>query len=180
MQTNPQIIKNTPHDHGPMREGAHGPSNLSGPSSGQPQRPLRRNSASLEGWPPPRANLRLTRGLAAPSGETPPRSRAGRPLRRISASLEGWPPPRAKLRLAQGLVAPSGESPPCSRLPQARGPCAHSPDQSIKCSDTTRALGSKVNPPPCRPFDTTWESYLGVVSPTLLVRPSLPLYGTMQ
>jgi hypothetical protein len=32
--------------------------------------------------------LRLTRGLDAPSGETPPRSRAGRPLGQDSASLE--------------------------------------------------------------------------------------------
>jgi hypothetical protein len=115
------------------------------PSSGQPRRPL--------GESPPRS--RAGRSTA----KSPPRSRAGRPLGRISASLEGWTPPRANLRLARGLDAPSGESPPrsgagrpsgesppCSRPLRARSPHAHSPDQSIKFSDTTRAPGSKANP----------------------------------
>jgi hypothetical protein len=31
---------------------------------------------------------------------------------------------------------------------------------------------------PCRPSDSTWESYLGTVPPTLPVRPSLALYGS--
>jgi hypothetical protein len=31
----------------------------------------------------------------------------------------------------------------------------------------------------CRSFDTAWESYPGAVSPTLPVRPSSPLYGTV-
>jgi hypothetical protein len=46
------------------------------------------NSASLEGRGAALANLRLARGLVAPSGGVPPRSRAGRPLERVSASLE--------------------------------------------------------------------------------------------
>jgi hypothetical protein len=138
---------------------AHGPGNLSGPSSGQlrhpsgetPLRsrgpvPYHRNSASLEGWTPPRAKLRLTRGLDAPSGETPPRSRAGRPLGRDSASLEGWTPPRVRLRLAQGLCTPSGGSLSRLRLLRVHHSRTHSPDRSIKCSDATRAPGSKANP----------------------------------
>jgi hypothetical protein len=58
---------------------------------------------------PPRVRFRLTRGLDAPSGKIPPRSRAGHPLARGSASLEGWSPPWASLRLTQGphgLAAP--------------------------------------------------------------------------
>jgi hypothetical protein len=127
-QTNPQIVKHTPHDHGPMKGGAHCPSNLSGPSSGQPQCPLKRKSALLE----------------------------------------GWPPPRAKLHLARGLDAPSGESPPRSRLPQARSPHAHSPDQSIKCSDMTWVLGSKVNPRHADPLTPP-----GNHTPALFRQPSL-------
>jgi hypothetical protein len=96
-------------------------------------RPLGRISASLEGYAPPRANFRLARGLRSPSGEPPPRSRATRPLGRISASLEGYAPP-------------SGEYPLRSRPPRARGPRAHSLDQSIKSSGTTRAPRSKANP----------------------------------
>jgi hypothetical protein len=91
---------------------AYDPNNLSGPSSGQ-------HRCSLEGQAS---------------------------YHEISSSLEGWTPPRANLRLARGLDAPSGESPPRSRPSQARDPSAHSPDQSIKCSGTTRALGSKANP----------------------------------
>jgi hypothetical protein len=93
-----------------------------------------------------RADVHLARGPGTPSGESPPRSRAGHPLGRISASLEGWSPPRANLRLARGPGAPSGESPPRSRPSRARGPCAYSPDRSIKCSDATRAHKSKANP----------------------------------
>jgi hypothetical protein len=111
-QTNPQIIEHTQHNRSPVRGAAHGPSNLSGSSSGSP---LEQTSTSLEGWMPPRANLRLTRGMDAPSGESPPSSR-------------DRCPPRANLHLARGLYAPSGESPPRSRPPQARGPRACSPD----------------------------------------------------
>jgi hypothetical protein len=87
---------------------------------------------------PPQARFRLARGLDAPSGEVPPRSRAGRPPRarprldrepsapssdfpscsragcplgRGSASLGGWTPPRVRFRLARGLDAPLGRSP---------------------------------------------------------------------
>jgi hypothetical protein len=60
-----------------------------------------------------------------------------RALGRDSASLEGWTPPRAKLRLARG-----------SHGSAATGPWrrAHSPDRSIKCSDTPRAPESRANP----------------------------------
>jgi hypothetical protein len=97
-----------------------------------------RISTSLGGYAPPRVNLRLTRGLRTPSGEYPPRSRATHSLGRVSA--------RAKLRLARGLRAPSGESPPRSSALRVRNPRTHSPDRSIKCSDTPRAPGSKANP----------------------------------
>jgi hypothetical protein len=116
-------------------------------------------SASLEGYVPPRADLRLARGLRAPSGGSPPRSRATCPLGWISASLEGYAPP------------PSSESPPRSGVTRVRNPRTHSPDQSIKCSDTPRAPGSM---PPAL-VDTAWESNPGVVPPTLPVRPSLAL-----
>jgi hypothetical protein len=43
---------------------------------------LAQNSASLEGHGAALENLRLARGLVAPSGEVPSRSRAGRPLER--------------------------------------------------------------------------------------------------
>jgi hypothetical protein len=99
--------------------GAHGLGNLSGPSSGRP-------------W--------------HPSGKSPPRSKDPASYHQISASLEGRTPPRADLRLARGLSALSNGSPPCSRPSRACGPRAHSPNQSIKCSDTTRVHGSKANP----------------------------------
>jgi hypothetical protein len=60
----------------------------------------------------------LTRGLGTPSGEFPPRSRD--------------PAPRVKLRLARGRPRPAAPY-----LPPHRG---------IKCSDTSRAPGPKVNP----------------------------------
>jgi hypothetical protein len=87
----------------------------------------------------------------------------GRAPRRVSStSLEDLTPPRAILRLARGPDAPSGDSLPCSRLPQARD-----------------AAGARVKgeSPPCRPSDTAWESYLGVVPPTRPVWPSLALCG---
>jgi hypothetical protein len=49
---------------------------------------LGQNSASLEGHDTTLANLRIARGLVAPSGEVPPRSGARRPLERGSTSLE--------------------------------------------------------------------------------------------
>jgi hypothetical protein len=121
------------------------PSGESPPRSRAP-RPLGRISASLEGRTAPRANLRLTGGPRAPSGESLPRSRAPRPLGRISASLEGLAPPRANLRLARGDDAPSRNSLLRSRPTRARDTCAHSPDQSIKCSDMPRVPGSNANP----------------------------------
>jgi hypothetical protein len=111
---------------------AHNPNNLSGPSSGQPRH--------LSGELPPRSRARCR------ATKSPPRSRAGRPLGRTSASLEGRTPPRENLRLARGRDTPLGpisaslEAAPSSRPPRPL------PDQSIKCSGTTRAPGSKVNP----------------------------------
>jgi hypothetical protein len=100
-QTNSQNVKYTSRNHGVATGGAHGPGNLSGPSSGRPRHPsgkssprsrgptpYHQNSASLEGWTPPQAKLRLPRGMDAPSGETLPRSRAGR--------LRGETPPRSR------------------------------------------------------------------------------------
>jgi hypothetical protein len=122
-QINSQTVNCTPRNHG-LVTGAHDPDNLSGPPSGRPQHPsgetplrpratapYRRNSASLEGWTPPRAKLRLARGLCAPSGKNPPRSRAGRPLERNSTSLEGFVPPRAGLRLARGSRGSTAPAP---------------------------------------------------------------------
>jgi hypothetical protein len=119
----------------------------------------------------PRANFSLARGLGATA--------------QISASLEGYAPPRADLRLARGLRAPLGgslprlrathppssESPPRSGVTRVRNPRTHSPDQSIKCSDTPWAPGSM---PPAL-VDTAWESNPSAVPPTLPVRPSLAL-----
>jgi hypothetical protein len=85
-----------------------------------------------------------------------------------------------ELRLARGLDAPSGETPPRSRLSRVRRSRTHSPDRSINCSDTTRALGSKGESPPRRPTDTAWEPYPGAVPPTLLVGPSPPLYNAVR
>jgi hypothetical protein len=70
-QTNSQIVNYAPRDHD-LVTGAHGPGNLSGPSSGRPRHP---------------------------SGETPLRSRSPVPYHRDLASLEGWTPPRVRPRL---------------------------------------------------------------------------------
>jgi hypothetical protein len=127
-----------------MRREAHGPNNLSGPSRLHPQHPSSElpshSRAGCHG-----TSFPLARGPRAPSGEFPPRSRATRPsgeflprsramrpLGRISASLEGYAPPRPNLRLARGFRG-------------ACNPRAHSPDRSIKCSDTPRSPGSKAN-----------------------------------
>jgi hypothetical protein len=80
----------------------HVPGSLSGPASGRSQHPsgetlprsrvgcpLGRNSASLEGWTPPRAKLRL---------------------------LEGYAHPRAGLRLARGLPWARHPTPPTGAL----------------------------------------------------------------
>jgi hypothetical protein len=155
---NIRIVKYTPRNHG-LVTGAHGPGNHSGPSSGRPRRPsgetplcsrgpapYHRNSASLEGWTPPRGKLHLARGLDAPSSETPPLSRDGRPLGQNSASLEGCTRPRVGFRLARGLCAPSGGFPPRSRPSRVRRSRTHSADRSIKCSNMTWAPRSKVNP----------------------------------
>jgi hypothetical protein len=120
------------------------------PRPWQPQRPIKqsapaplgRNSASLEGPGAVLPKLRLARGLDAPSGETPPRSRAGRPLGRHSASLEGYTHPRAGLCLARGLYAPSGGSPPRSRAMRALG-------------WVSASLGVLAGPPSPRPLPWT-------------------------
>jgi hypothetical protein len=94
----------------------------------------------------PRAKLRFARGAQRRTAGTPPLLRAGRPLGRNTTSLEGWTPPRVRLRLARGICAPSGRSPHRSRLSQDHRSRTHSPDRSIKCSDTTRASESKAIP----------------------------------
>jgi hypothetical protein len=88
---NSQIVKYTSRNHDVVTGGAHGPGNLSGPSSGRPRHPL---------------------------GKSPPRSRVGRPLGRNFASLEGSTPPRANLRLARGRpkLADSAPTPPTRAL----------------------------------------------------------------
>jgi hypothetical protein len=68
---------------------------------------LGQNSSSLEGHGAALSNLRLARGLVAPSGEVPSRSGAGLPLEWGSASLGGWTPPRAGFRLARGSHGPA-------------------------------------------------------------------------
>jgi hypothetical protein len=130
-QTNSQIVNYTSRNHG-LVTGAHGPGNHSDPSSGRPRHP---------------------------SGETPPRSRGLALYCRNFASLEGRTPPRAKLRFARGQYAPSGGSLPRSRAVRTLGRVhaslgalaglrsrTHSPDRSIKCSNTSRAPGSRANP----------------------------------
>jgi hypothetical protein len=67
-----------PGDRSPRPWRPHWPIKRSAPA------PLRRNSASLEGPGAVPPKLRLARGLDAPSGETPPLSRARCPLGRNS------------------------------------------------------------------------------------------------
>jgi hypothetical protein len=115
--------------------------------------PLGRTSASLDGQ--------------APSHEISTSLEGQVPSHEISASLEGRTRPRANLRLARGLGAPSGESPPRSRAPPSSRPRAHSPDQGIKFSSTTRTPGSKVNPRHAGPLTP-----LGNRIPALFRQPS--------
>jgi hypothetical protein len=86
-------------------------------------------------------------------------------------------PPRAILRLTRGDGTPSSDSPLRSRPPRARDTGTHSPDQSINCYGTPRALGSKGESSPLRPSDTAWESYPGAVPQTHPVRPFSALCG---
>jgi hypothetical protein len=119
--------------------------------------------------------LHLARGSVAPSGEVPPRSRAGRPLERDSASLGGWTPPRARSRPDRELSAPS------SGFRLARG--HHRPATSIPAPPTGgfNALtfaGAQVKDEsmPRR----AWESRPDTASPTPPVRPSLPLCDAVR
>jgi hypothetical protein len=123
---------------------------------------FRRNSASLEGHDTALANLRLARWLDAPSGEVPPRSRAGQP-------------PRARSRLARGLDTPSSEVPPRSRTSWAR--CLHTCSPTGAFNALTFA-GAQVKDEytPRR----TWESRPGAVPPTPPVRPSPPLCDAVR
>jgi hypothetical protein len=72
-------LKHAQDNHG-LVAGAHGPGGPSGPPEQSAPATLGRNSASLEGHSTVLTRLRLARGLDAPSGEVPPRSRAGHPL----------------------------------------------------------------------------------------------------
>jgi hypothetical protein len=76
-QTNSEIISHTQDNHDPVA-GAHGPGSLNGPSERSAPAPLERNSTSLEEHGVVLMELRLARGLDAPSGETPPHSRLSR------------------------------------------------------------------------------------------------------
>jgi hypothetical protein len=95
--------------------------------------PLGRTSASLEGQAPHHEVSPSLKGL------TPPRAS----LR--SASLEGLTPPRVSLHLARGTRTPERVS---ASLEAALDPRrrTYSPDRSIKCSSTSWAPGSNVNP----------------------------------
>jgi hypothetical protein len=80
-------VKHAQDNHGSV-EGAHGPGGLSGPSEQSAPATLGQNSSSLEGHNTALSRLHLARGLDAPSGKAPPRSRARHPLEQVSASLE--------------------------------------------------------------------------------------------
>jgi hypothetical protein len=95
------------------------PGDRRSPRPRQPQWPtkwsasalLGRNSASLEGPGAEPPKIRLARGLVAPLGESPPRSRGPAPYHQNSASLDGWTPPRMNLRLARGRPELAGLAP---------------------------------------------------------------------
>jgi hypothetical protein len=122
------------------------------------ERPMARKASAahqIASLGAPRANLRLARGpgaapqkphlargLGAPLGEFPPRSRD--------------PAPRMKLRLARGRPRPV--------VPYLPPP----PDGGIKCSDTSRAPGSKVNPHHAGPLTPPGDQI-----PTLFNQPAL-------
>jgi hypothetical protein len=76
-------------------------------------------------------------------------------------------PPRASLRLARGIRTPERVSASLEAVldPRCR---TYSPDQSIKCSGTPQALGSKANPRHADPL-TPPENHI----PTLFDQPAL-------
>jgi hypothetical protein len=112
-KTNPQTTNHTLHSRGLVRRRAHGPNNLSGPSSSQP-RPPRPNFRLARGPGTAPRNLCLYRGLNAPSGESPPRSRAERPDEdTTSTSIPATPSP------TPAPVAPSS-TPPSGPITRAR------------------------------------------------------------
>jgi hypothetical protein len=128
-----RIVNYTSCNHG-LVTGAHGPGNLSGPSTGQPRHPSGKTPPRSRAW------CRTTK--------TPPHSRAGRPLGRNPALLEGWTPPRAKLCLARGLDAPSGETPPRSG---ARHPSGETPPRlraGRPLERNSASIEALVGPPP--------------------------------
>jgi hypothetical protein len=67
-------IKHARDNHNPVA-GARDLGSLSGPPEQSAPAPLGWNSVSVEGHSAVLTRLRLARGLDAPSGETPPRSR---------------------------------------------------------------------------------------------------------
>jgi hypothetical protein len=108
-QTNSQTVNHTSRNHG-LVTGAHGPGNLSGPSSSRSRHPsgetpphsrgpapYYQDSASLEGWTP------LGRNTASIEGWTP--------LGRNSASLEDCAHPRAGPRFARGSRVSTAPAP---------------------------------------------------------------------
>jgi hypothetical protein len=80
----------------------------------------------------PRANFCLAQGPSATPWSLHLARGTDAPLGRVSASLEDLTPPR---QFSASLKAAPG--------PRCR---TYSPDQSIKCFGTPRALGSKANP----------------------------------
>jgi hypothetical protein len=81
-QTNPQIVKHTPHNHGPVQGGAHDPNNLGSPSGFQPGHPSIRTSASLEAalssrpprpLPPPHQSTKRSNTTRGPGSKANPR-----------------------------------------------------------------------------------------------------------
>jgi hypothetical protein len=69
------------------------------------------NSASLEGWWPPRVRFCLARGLDAPSSGILPRLGAKHPLERGPVSIESRTPPRVRFRLTRGPHGPATSIP---------------------------------------------------------------------
>jgi hypothetical protein len=137
---------------------------------------LGQSSASLEGHDTALANLCLTQGLVAPSGEVPPPSRAGRPprvsfrlargpvapLERGFASLGRWTPPRARFRFARGPHGPAASIP---APPKGAFNALTFAGARVKDESTPRRV---------------WESRPGAVPPTPPVRPSPPLCNAVR
>jgi hypothetical protein len=178
-------------------EGIPRPSNLSGPSSGRPpylssgspphsrdRRPLGRISTSLEGWTPPRENLRLARGLDAPSGESPHRSRSSRacgprahsPNQRIKCWHDASARVKGECRHAGALTPPGNRIPALFRQPALCGHpqhCAAAVRQG-RCQLRDTVPPTPVQPPHHTPRERVAEPSKEVRMPTLRSRRTMP------